>query len=162
MYIGPPIGSAAGYKSNASLSKDAKQASNKAHEASGVASDKDPSSHNLAQEAHWHAAHVNRACGNESAAKDHEKCARVHGEKAQRASRAKMFAQDAARDADTLSAKAGKSKFGADPDDPRSSTELHTDAATAHTHASKAFDMAGMKRDSAYHAAKAKSHLQKA
>jgi len=149
-----------GYQSNASISMNAKQASANACKASDAAKDCD--GHDKAASAHWSAASANRAAGNETTAKEHDKHARVHGEKAMHGSRAKMFAQDTARDAEALSAKAGKAKHGDDPDDPRSGKELHKDAADAHTRAAKAFGMAGMKRDAAYHSAKAASHLKKA
>jgi hypothetical protein len=149
-----------GYQSNASISMNAKQASANACKASDAAKDVD--GHAKAATAHWNAASANRAAGNETTAKEHDNHARVHGDKAQHGSRARMFAQDTARDAEALSAKAGKAKHGADPDDPRSEKELHKDAADAHTRASKAFSMAGMKRDAAYHSAKAASHLKKA
>lgn len=142
------------------ISANAKHLSAQACKASDNAKDSD--SHDKAKTAHWNAASANRAAGNETIAKEHDKHARVHGEKAQHGSRARMFAQDTARDAEALSAKAGKAKHGDDPDDPRSEKELHKDAADAHTRASKAFSMAGMKRDAAYHSAKAASHLKRA
>ena len=160
--VNAPVMVGYGYKSNGANSADAKKASAKACAASDAASDSNPDSHDKAQTAHWNAASANRAAGNETIAKEHDKHARVHGEKAQHGSRARMFAQDTARDAEALSAKAGKAKHGDDPDDPRSEKELHQDAAGAHKKAATAFKMAGMKRDAAYHSAKAASHLQKA
>lgn len=146
-------------KSNASLSKDAKDATAKAGNMTEKSTDQDPSTHEQAASAHYTAAYKNRDAGNDSQAKLHEKAAALHNEKAGAGRRAEYYANDEARAADTLTKKAEKAAFGKDPNELRSEKELHKDAADAHTRASKAFDLAGKKTDAAYHADKAEKHL---
>lgn len=147
-----------GLKSNAALSKDAQDASAKANEASENAGDGDGPSHNRAGSAHSSAAWKNRDAGNETAAQFHEKAAKLHYEKGEAAQRATYYAQGEGRAAEDLSKKANMSAFGKDENELRNEKQLHTDAAAAHDKASKAFKMAGMKRESDYHGAMAKHH----
>lgn len=156
------MGSPAGYKSQGSLSTMAKQATERACQASDNVNDTNPQTHRAAADLHQVAANAHRNAGNDTKAREHQKMARMHGEKADQGDRARFFAQDEARNAEQLSSKAGKAKFGDDPDDPRSEQELHRDAADAHQRAAKAFDMAKMPRDAAYHQAKASGHLKRA
>lgn len=145
-------------KSNAALSKDAKDASAKAKTATEGVSDNDGATHANAANAHYDAKWKNEQAGNASQAKLHQKAAQLHNEKADAGRRADYYAGDEARAAETLSQKAEKSAFGKDPDELRNTAELHTDAAAAHTRASKAFELAKKPRDAAYHADKANQH----
>lgn len=140
------------------LSKQAKDATAAAEEATGKVGDDDGASHGRAADAHHDAAWKNRQAGNATQAKKHELVAKVHGEKAEAVRRAKYFADDQARAAEVLSTKAHKAAFGKDPEELRSEKQLHTDAAEAHGAAASAAKIAGQPRDAAYHADKSASH----
>jgi hypothetical protein len=159
---GPLMFPNAGDVSNAKKSKNAKDATQAAKDASDRSSNSDPDSHRRAQDAHWQAADANRQAGNDTLAKKHQAIARVHGEKANANEDAKYFAQGEARKAQELTQKAEKSGFGKDSMEPRSTQQLHQDAAQAHDRAAKAFDLAGMDTESKYHAAKAGAHAKMA
>jgi hypothetical protein len=148
------------FQSNAANGKDAKEASKKADAMTEAAKDGD-GSHQKAQQAHMTAAYKNENAGNGTKAKEHEKQALVHGEKANSEYRDKDYAASVSRDAEVLSTKAEKAGFG-DKKDPRSGDELHQAASDAHAKASKAHDLAGNKTDAAYHAAKADKHAEAA
>jgi|GEM_PF-6973510 len=145
-------------QTNAGMSKEAKQASQKAAELSDATADGDHESHGRAATAHYDAAWANERAGNVTKALDHRKQANVHGEKADLGRQAKSFADDMSRKATDLSTMAGKAKFGQDPSDPRSEKELHSDAAQAHEMAARAHELAGCDRGAKFHKAMAEQH----
>lgn len=150
------------YKSNASLSKEAADASGKASTMAEGVKDNDASSHSNAGSAHSTAAWKHRDAGNATKAAEHEKQARMHYDKAEDIRSTTYLADNIGNKADVLSKKAGVAAFGKDKDDPRSETELHTDAAAQHEKASKAYDLAGDKAKASYHAGKASEHAKAA
>ena len=147
----------AGYSSNAAVSKSAMDSSKKAEAASSAAKD-DWESQNRAANAHYQAAQSHRQAGNETKAADHEKKAKMHDEKAFAAQRDQSHAEMIGADAEKLSKKAHLAAYGKDPKELRSEAELHMGAAEIHDKASKAYDAAGMKRETAYHEDMSKSH----
>jgi hypothetical protein len=147
-------------KSNASLSKEAGDASTKATAASEVVKDDDAAAHSNAGSQHSTAAWKNRDAGNATKAAEHEKKARAHYDKADDIRSTTYFADNIGGKADVLSKKAAIAAYGKDKDEARSEKELHADAAAQHDKASKAYDLAGQKAKSQYHAAKAAEHAK--
>lgn len=146
------------YKSNATLSKEAKDSTAAANKLSEVAHD--GNTHRAASDAHYEASYKNQQAGNGTAAENHRKIADVHTDKARPDEIAKDFAGQLSLHAERIGQKADKAHFGLDKKDPRSESELHADASDAHAKASKAHELAGDKAAAKYHAAKAGYHRE--
>jgi hypothetical protein len=147
-----------GFESNAKRSKRAADASDAANVATGATKSGDFESHQRAADAHRDAAAAHQDAGNLTKADKHRAVAKVHQEKASAGNRAKYFADDESRAAETLTQKAEKSRFGKDPQEPRSEKQLHEDAAEAHARAAKAHELSGDEAAQKYHQAKAEAH----
>jgi hypothetical protein len=148
-------------QSNAAKGKGAADASVAAKGASAQTKSGDGDSHQRAADAHRDAAWKHQDAGNGDKAAWHRAQAGVHQEKADSANRAKYFADDQARAAESISKKAEMAGFGKDSSsqaDPRSEKQLHEDASEAHKRAADAYKLAGCDREQAYHQAKAESH----
>lgn len=156
----PKVSVGGGFESNAKRSKRASDATDAANIASGATKSGDFESHEKAAAAHYDAANAHRDAGNTTKSQKHEQIARVHSEKASAGNRAKYFAEDESRAAETLSQKAEKSRFGKDEKEPRSPKQLHEDAAEAHARAAKAHELTGDDAAQKYHLAKAQAHQE--
>jgi hypothetical protein len=158
--------------SNAALSKTAKDHTAIANQATSDA-EGGKGTHSQAASAHEQAAWSNKRAGNATQANKHSVAAMQHREKAVPENAAKGFARQMSSHADNLSRKADMKTAGGDAkdegkhegdsvSDPRTSSDLHQAAKTAHSKASKACSIAGMDTEAKYHEGKEAEHDAKA
>lgn len=158
--------------SNASLSKEAKEATETANRMSHQV-DCGTATHEQAASAHQDAAWKNQRAGNITQQKKHEAWSAIHQEKATPARAAKRFADDLGKHAEKMSKKADMATANgeapanvdeySDPNvkDPRNADDLHRAAYKAHTRAAKAYDIGDDEAKKKYHEGKAVEHAAK-